>query len=433
MSPSDDLPPPILLDITRSLRRLRLPVPTGIDRVERAYLDWAARCNRAAVMVRVGRRQLVIAEDAVSAVPVVLDSPGDELGGLDLRGSFRPDRPRRERAAEAGLRRLAARSVGGKDLRAWLRGTDRPGVYLNVGHSNLDPATIAVLRAAGWQSLILLHDVIPIEHPELSRPEAPGRMAELLRAAGEASALIVNSADTGEKVQAAAARLNLTLPPIATLPLGVDLSAGPPSTAGGWVEGGGGPADRLHPTPAHPHFLCLGTIEARKNHLLLLRLWRHFWDTRPVSTTPHLHVVGRRGWECEQVIDHLQRAPMMGITVFEHAGLDDGALAQLMSGTRALLFPSFAEGYGLPLAEALAAGIPAIAADLPAMRGVGGNVPEWLDPLDGLGWRAAIDAYAATPSGARAAQLERLKTWSPPLWSDHFQSLENLLSTLIGD
>ena len=60
--------------------------------------------------------------------------------------------------------------------------------------------------------------------------------------------------------------------------------------------------------------------------------------------------------------------------------------ASCSAGARAVLLPSFAEGFGMPVAEALAAGVPVIASDIAALREVGGDVPEYLDPIDGLGW-----------------------------------------------
>jgi glycosyltransferase involved in cell wall biosynthesis len=95
-----------------------------------------------------------------------------------------------------------------------------------------------------------------------------------------------------------------------------------------------------------------------------------------------------------------------------------------------LLFPSFAEGYGLPLAEALALGVPVIASDLPALREVGGVVPDYLDPLDGAAWRNAVADYVRPDSLARRAQLARLAGWTPPSWSAHFAILDEVLDGL---
>ena len=110
--------------------------------------------------------------------------------------------------------------------------------------------------------------------------------------------------------------------------------------------------------------------------------------------------------------------------------MSDAELGRLLAGARALLFPSLAEGYGLPLAEALAAGVPVLCSDVPPFRAVGGDAPEYLDPLDGPAWQGAILAYTADPSVRRAAQQERLRRWRAPTWEAHFAVLETVLADL---
>jgi glycosyltransferase involved in cell wall biosynthesis len=95
-----------------------------------------------------------------------------------------------------------------------------------------------------------------------------------------------------------------------------------------------------------------------------------------------------------------------------------------------LLFPSFAEGYGLPLIEALAAGVPVIASDLPAFREVAGDLPLYLDPIDGLGWLDAVLAFAKAQQPARQAQLARLREYVPPTWAQHFGRVDAWLHGL---
>ena len=118
----------------------------------------------------------------------------------------------------------------------------------------------------------------------------------------------------------------------------------------------------------------------------------------------------------------LERCPALRDRVVEHAGLPDRAVARLLAGARALLLPSFAEGFGMPVTEALAARVPVICSDLPALREAGDRVAEYLDPLDGPAWMEAILDYAAARSGRRAAQFERLAGWTAPSWEAHLEA-----------
>jgi glycosyltransferase involved in cell wall biosynthesis len=124
----------------------------------------------------------------------------------------------------------------------------------------------------------------------------------------------------------------------------------------------------------------------------------------------------------------LDRCTALRGAVIEHNALPDADMVRLVKGARALLLPSFAEGFGFPVIEALALGVPALCSDIPALRETGGSVPEYLDPLDGPGWRAAILDYAAAHSPRREAQLARLAGWRPPDWRDHFATVERFLA-----
>jgi glycosyltransferase involved in cell wall biosynthesis len=227
--------------------------------------------------------------------------------------------------------------------------------------------------------------------------------------AGLSDGIIVNSNATANDLGPQLSQ-SLQQPGLLCAPLGIDTPT----------------PDPHYPIPNGAYFVCIGTIEPRKNHLLLLNTWRVLADRLGVEA-PKLLLIGRRGWENENILDMLDRCPGLVGLVREYRGLPDKAVASLLQGARALLFPSFAEGYGLPLAEALALGVPAICSDLPALREVGGDAPEYLDPLDGLGWRRLIMNYAEPDSRMRDAQVERISFWSRPSWEQHFALVDPFL------
>jgi len=322
------------------------------------------------------------------------------------------------RAWSAALPILAGLGLGAgrRALRDPVAGPGRAGrsVFLLVSHRALDrAAAIAPIRRAGAAFVPFVHDLIPLSHPEYARPPQVRRhAARVLTVAAMADGVLANSAATAASLRGELAARGLPAPPVTVAPLGVRARA--PA-----------PADAEAP-PAGPYFVCLGTIEPRKNHLLLLHLWRDL-AARLGGAAPRLLLVGRRGWENENILDMLERCAALRGLVRECGAPGDAAVASLLAGSRALLFPSFAEGYGLPLAEALALGVPALCSDLPALREVGGAVPDYLDPLDGAAWRRAVLDYADPASAARAAQLARLAGWRAPGWDAHFAAVDGLL------
>jgi glycosyltransferase involved in cell wall biosynthesis len=180
---------------------------------------------------------------------------------------------------------------------------------------------------------------------------------------------------------------------------------------------------------ARPTFVILGTIEARKNHLLLLRVWLRL-IRRLGTDAPRLLIIGQRGWECQQVFDLLDQNQLLKQAVLEINTCDDAELADHLRKACALLFPSLAEGYGLPLVEALKLGVPVIASDLPVFRELAGDIPEYLDARDESAWERTILSYAADGSSARSGQLDRLLEYRSPSWGDHFATVESWMARL---
>ncbi|WP_198372608.1 glycosyltransferase, partial [Roseomonas rosulenta] len=396
----------VVLDISRFLACGRRKAPSGIDRVEAAYARrWLDAPAQSVTFVARGPR------NGYAAVPRGLVA--DLADRLDAAWAGGPDAAAALRnARRLGLLAMARMMVGrGRARVAEVLARERRTLFLLVSHRLMEqPEPIAELRRAGAAFIPLVHDLIPATHPEYARPGvAMQHLQRLETVAALADGIIVNSAATAAVLRPHLVR-QAAPPPLLVAPLGI-----------------GRPLPAPLPREPDPYFVVIGTIEPRKNHLMLLHLWRDF-AARWGSAAPRLVLVSRRGWENENVLDLLERCTLLRGLVREAGSLPDPEVAALLSGSRALLFPSFAEGYGLPLAEALAAGAPAICSDLAALREVGGDVPEYLDPLDGAAWRRLVLDYAAPDSRARAAQLARLRHWAPPSWEDHFASVDGLLA-----
>jgi glycosyltransferase involved in cell wall biosynthesis len=399
----------IALDLSRLLSRAGRGTPTGIDRVELAYAEHliasgAPSCFTAVSacggLVLLNRR---VAERFVAGIGAAWRGAADAAV---------QDRQVRRIARNARLLLLASSE---RALAAHLRSGASPPVYLLVSHHHLERrAMIARLqqRSPAARFVCLIHDLIPIEYPEYAKPgQAVNHLRRIETAAQLADALIVNSAVTRDSLQPHLERAGRD-PPVLVAPFGADLPPAP-AAAGPRFE--------------RPYFAYVSTIEARKNHLLLLNLWRHL-AMELGQRAPMLVLVGQRGWETENVVDMLDRCPALRGTVVELNSLPDGEMVPLLKGARAMLLPSFAEGFGFPLVEALQLGVPALCSDIPALRETGGAVPEFLDPLDGPGWRSAILDYAAPQSARRNAQLARLALWDPPRWGRHFAIVDRFIA-----
>ncbi|AXB80686.1 glycosyltransferase family 1 protein [Novosphingobium sp. P6W] len=393
----------VILDISRLISRLRYSTPSGVDRVEMAYArGLLAQYGDALAFAAVHPTGLYGRVKRRAAL--------DYLDELERRWLSQEDSPR-QRSLPSVMPWLAR-------LLPSRKGVGSGGVYVQASPHHLTNAAKVrgILAREKAKFLCLVHDLIPIEFPEYARPSGAAlhrrRIETVAVATAETGgAVIVNSAATGRSLKpwlAQETQVHVALLGTEALPLAA-------------------------PEPAfdgRPYFVCLGTIEPRKNHLLLLHLWRHLAETLPPQSVPRLVVIGRRGWENEQVVDMLERCPTLKFHVEELGGCPDVRLSALLRGARALLMPSFAEGYGMPVAEALSVGTPAICSDLGALREVGGDVPDYLDPLDGPGWkRAVLDHAVCGP--LHAAQMERLPDWHDPSWGEHMSIVSRAIAGLM--
>jgi glycosyltransferase involved in cell wall biosynthesis len=400
----------IALDLSRLLSRAGRGTPTGIDRVELAYAEHLIATDASACFAAVSAIGGLALLERRTAARFVAEI------GASWRGGSHPiesDRRVRKIARQARAALLAGREQA---LFARLRSSTTP-IYLLVSHHHLEKRRLIVrMKERGMARFVcLIHDLIPIEFPEYAKPgQAENHLRRIETAAQLGDALIVNSATTRDALQPHLDRAGRS-PPVLVAPFGADLPSASTNDA-----------TQLE----RPYFVYVSTIEARKNHLLLLNVWRRL-TSELGDRAPLLVLVGQRGWETENVVDMLDRCPGLRGAVIEHNTLSDADMVRLLKGARAMLLPSFAEGFGFPLIEALELGVPVVCSDIAALRETGGEVPEFLDPLDGPGWSAAILDYAAANSLRRQAQLARLADWVPPQWDAHFAIVDRFIAEAI--
>lgn len=379
--------PPILLDVSRLIwRQWTRRLPTGIDRVCLAYLEHFGPMARAVVQFR---RFRLILDRSTSAKLINLLLNGSKWFRWQLIGIL-----------VSGVVRDAANAAG--------------QVYLNVGHTGLNsPHLLPWLTRHRLRPLYLVHDLIPITHPQLCRDREAVRHEERMRnALRSAHGIIVNSKATERDLATFASAQGLSPPPTVVAWLGID---GPPPESANSVR------------PKRPYFVVVGTIEARKNHLLVLKAWAEL-VAHLGEDAPELIIIGQRGWEAEEATDVLDNPGSLQGHVRELGRCDDATMHSLISGAQALLMPSFTEGFGLPVVEALEMGTPVIASDLEVFREIASDIPEYLDSSDLPGWVNAVMDYTSD-SERRQAQLSRISKFVAPCWSSHFKRVDDFLKT----
>lgn len=267
------------------------------------------------------------------------------------------------------------------------------------------------LKDAALNPLFFVHDLIPLTLSAPYYKHLLERYQKLFRNISElAKGVVVSSKITQEEMGAFAKELGLSCPPLVVAPLA--------------------PAPLPPPSPYPPldksYFVMLGTFHPRKNHLFMLNVWQQL-ARKYGDQTPHLVLIGQPILHRKHVSNCLRACKELEGLVSIIWGCQDQDLSTWLHHATALLFPTLAEGFGLPLVEAMATGVPVLASDLPIFREIAGNIPEYADPQNPEEWMQLIMEYAQPKSLKRKVQCERIASYSLPTWKEHFSEVESWL------
>ena len=276
---------------------------------------------------------------------------------------------------------------------------DFPGVLRFLGKVKQNGGCVAVL----------VHDLFPLIRSDLFDEHTTRHFSEAFPVvAKHADMLVANSAATQSDLADYFARGEWVCVPRLTFAyLGVDPEA---------VGCRNGVRDQLADlfNSDTSVFLTVGTIEPRKNHAFLLDAFDSLWSGQSDAC---LCLVGRYGWLSADLIDRIQSHPQWGRKLFWFDDLSDTELTYCYRNARALVFPSVAEGFGLPLIEALREGCPVVASDIPVFREIGKAHCAYFSLTDSEALTAMLRDYER--SGPLVSVIPFEFHW--PTWEDSAQ------------
>ena len=387
-----------VLDITRLVGRSGR-VLTGVDRVELAYLRrFLADDVPCYFIARTSYGYVLL--DRSGGQSILRATLKGEWGQSDLLSRLRFKMPKRVQAAQSFVRKHRVARCGRSRLALMLSEHLPKGVDLYiVGHTNLEFEFVSAFKlSVDARVHVMIHDTIPLDYPEVQRPQTVTDFNRQLRVVSEeADRVIAVSKVTSDSLTPHLQRHG-RVPPIIVAHPGIDpvmprYAEIPPDL-----------------DLSRPYFVTVGTIEPRKYHSLLLEVW----ESLDAEERPLLLICGNRGWLNQTVFEALDR----GVPdVIEVPDLSDSALAAVVHGSKGMLFPSIAEGFGMPPIEAAALGTPVVCADLPVYRETLGDRIVYLDPQDNYSWRETVNELKTNEDGERAAYV------SLPKWDDHFAAV----------
>jgi len=286
----------------------------------------------------------------------------------------------------------------------------------NLGHSGVTKRYLTQLEKHHLKLIAMIHDLIPLTNPEYCRSNTQIKYQNLFNRIFKYSHAIITTSNFNMDTIVSYCnvnRINIPICYVKHLPL-LNLH------------------NTIHTnrTVEENYFIVLGTIEPRKNHLLLLNVWKRLVNELG-EKTPKLVIIGQRGWKNKDVINILENDKKIKNYVIELNDCSDQVLGALFRFTKALLFPSYIEGYGLPLIEALSNKVPVIASNLPVFKEISNGIPDFIDPYDENSWLIMIKHYLEEDSLVRKTQLRRMDEFNLANKKEYFLELEEWMKASV--
>ena len=259
---------------------------------------------------------------------------------------------------------------------------------------------------------VLMHDLVPIRHPEWCHRGVPRSFREwYLDVLPFCDVVFANSRHTAADVEAFARESGIVLNGrVQPLPIGTGFGEAAPLVRSARLPAAGS------------YVLFVSTLEARKNHALAVRVWRLLLEEvaagkREAASVPDLVFAGRVGWLVSDVLWQLNGSEWLGGRVKFVRDPSDAELRALYAGCLFTFFPSLHEGWGLPVTESLSQGKPCLSSNVASLPEAGGALCRYFDPESLRSAYAAVVAVLDEPGGLAAWEAQVRREFEPVPWT----------------
>ena len=295
------------------------------------------------------------------------------------------------------------------------------GLDLTAHLLPLHTAELTKWKSAGVKIVILIYDLLPLLHPEWFNKRTSANFRRWLHTVAVFSnSVVCISNDVKRDVEdwfVSRYKLAADEIPVTVIPLGTDIMASLPSQATDSSSMRG-----LGHGLAKPTVLMVGTLEPRKGHEEVLDAFEMLWQS---GNEVHLIIVGKAGWKTEplqkRILAHFEYQRQL----FWLEDVADTLLVELYMNCTGVMAASYAEGYGLPLAEAIAFGKPVLARDIPVFREVSNDFASFFKCT------GPVELASVIGNWLEECNDKNMPRPGGPSWTWH-ESSRHLLHWLIG-
>lgn len=385
-------------------RSRRDRIPSSI----KPYADWLLQFRRSALRA-LERRRIAASSDRVKDV---VDRLQKRLMSAKYRRFMVLGDGARRDVAPADLMLNGEFDFGSGDI-VFCAGS--PWAHLDMHRLR------ALKERHGFSLVLLCYDIIPLLYPDMYQPHDVTAFRQHYAVAFPAADLVIfNSQCVERDARAYCEENHLPIKKTVVCPLGADAvrAAGTGHQLPDGLEEG-------------RYILFVSTIEPRKGHALLYRVWlRLLAQSIPQTHRFRLVFVGRPGWMVGELLAALKTDARLGGTIRVLSDLDDEALATLYKGAAFCVYPSLYEGYGLPVVEALQFGKAVIASSGGALPELVNGFSPCIDPNDEDLWCATLARWIEDPASRAPFEQDIRAHFRHPTWSAASERMHGAIEEL---
>lgn len=258
----------------------------------------------------------------------------------------------------------------------------------------------------------VIYDVLPLVQPQYSGHSTDAQREYITQIIPLCSLVLAISEHTKKDLTKWLQTSKLKVPSIEVFRLGDDFKFVNPSKP----DNAEFQQSRL---TGNDYLLCVGTIEARKNHTLLYYVYK--LAKQKGIELPKLVIVGRLGWMADNLYGIATTDPDVTNSLIFLTDTSDEELSWLYQHAILTVYPSFYEGWGLPIAESVVRGVPCVASNTSSMPEIAGDLIEYFNPVSTDECLAAIQKLLL-PEGLKDAK-KRIKKYKPATWDQTFDQV----------
>lgn len=335
----------VYYDLTRLISRRKKPFATGIDRVDLEYIKQHLRHES------IELRCIALVDNCIKTLDLsVVQKYINDLdliwSGVSLDFCHSSRLKENNYVDSSRLKRFRLRKLGQLSFNSldFIKDPMRKSFYFNASHVGILSLKRKVVEQffAGFKGTVVayIHDIIPLSHKEFSTKAANEKLKRYLRNALRYQyTLLFNSKFTKKsffdffELDSNRYRTIIQYPILKRKLIG-------------HVR------ENIKDLAKEIYFVSVGTIEPRKNHLFLLKLWERMISSSE-DNPPKLVIVGKRGWKNSETFNLLDKLKKNSTSIIEIGDANDSEIAFLYKYSQSALFPSMAEGFHLSMYEAL--------------------------------------------------------------------------------